>query len=134
MLFDKIFPWPVFKTRTDSNSGSRELWRSLYLLNIYRLLLGSLLFSMVWIFGSDLMLGERNLPLFYRVNIAEVKDMQQKAASKKWPAAAAEMFKKGSEKLERMHPSTPDYSVVYNHLDLMLDLPWQDHPVFCRTG
>ncbi len=23
-----------------------------------------------------------------------------------------------------MHPSTPDYSVVYNHLDLMLDLPW----------
>jgi ATP-dependent Lon protease len=28
------------------------------------------------------------------------------------------------EKLERMHSSTPDYSVVYNHLDLMLDLPW----------
>jgi ATP-dependent Lon protease len=26
-----------------------------------------------------------------------------------------------------MHPSTPDYSVVYNHLDLMLDLPWQDY-------
>ena len=25
-----------------------------------------------------------------------------------------------------MHPSTPDYSVVYNHLDLMLDLPWDD--------
>jgi len=59
-------------------------------------------------------------------NVAEVKDMQQKAGSKKWPAAAAEMFKKGSEKLERMHPSTPDYSVVYNHLDLMLDLPWDD--------
>ena len=59
-------------------------------------------------------------------NVAEVKDMQQKAASKKWSAAAAEMFKKGAEKLERMHPSTPDYSVVYNHLDLMLDLPWDD--------
>ena len=41
--------------------------------------------------------------------------------------AAKEMFKKGVEKLERMHPSTPDYSVVYNHLDLMLDLPWQDY-------
>jgi ATP-dependent Lon protease len=26
-----------------------------------------------------------------------------------------------------MHPSTPDYSVVYNHLDLMLDLPWEDY-------
>ena len=59
-------------------------------------------------------------------NVAEVKDMQQKASSKKWSAAAAEMFKKGTEKLERMHPSTPDYSVVYNHLDLMLDLPWDD--------
>ncbi len=59
-------------------------------------------------------------------NVAEIKDMQKKAESKKWSAAAAEMFKKGAEKLERMHPSTPDYSVVYNHLDLMLDLPWDD--------
>jgi len=31
------------------------------------------------------------------------------------------------EKLERMHPSTPDYSVVYNHLDLLLDLPWLEY-------
>ncbi|MBS1628306.1 MAG: endopeptidase La, partial [Bacteroidetes bacterium] len=29
-------------------------------------------------------------------------------------------------KLERMHPSTPDYSVVYNHTDLLLDLPWNE--------
>ncbi|HNP55322.1 MAG TPA: AAA family ATPase, partial [Ferruginibacter sp.] len=36
-------------------------------------------------------------------------------------------FNKGVEKLERMHPSTPDYSVVYNHLDLMLDLPWEEY-------
>ncbi len=60
-------------------------------------------------------------------NVAEVKEMQKKAEAKKWPVAAAEMFKKGAEKLERMHPSTPDYSVVYNHLDLMLDLPWDDY-------
>ncbi len=59
-------------------------------------------------------------------NVAEVKEMQKKADAKKWPKAAAEMFKKGAEKLERMHPSTPDYSVVYNHLDLMLDLPWDE--------
>ena len=58
-------------------------------------------------------------------NVAEVKEMQKKAESKKWPAPAKEMFTKGIEKLERMHPSTPDYSVVYNHLDLMLDLPGQ---------
>ena len=60
-------------------------------------------------------------------NVAEVKEMQKKAEGKKWPATAKEMFHKGIEKLERMHPSTPDYSVVYNHLDLMLDLPWEDY-------
>ncbi len=58
-------------------------------------------------------------------NDREIKDMQKKAEAKKWPEAAKETFKKGIEKLERMHPTTPDYSVVYNHLDLMLDLPWQ---------
>jgi ATP-dependent Lon protease len=60
-------------------------------------------------------------------NDREIKDMQKKAESKKWPEPAKEMFKKGIEKLERMHPSTPDFSVVYNHLDLMLDLPWQEY-------
>ena len=60
-------------------------------------------------------------------NVQEVKEMQKKAEAKKWPAAAKELFKKGVEKLERMHPSTPDYSVVYNHLDLMLDLPWEEY-------
>lgn len=58
-------------------------------------------------------------------NDREVKEMQKKADEKKWPEAAKELFKKGIEKLERMHPTTPDYSVVYNHLDLMLDLPWE---------
>jgi ATP-dependent Lon protease len=60
-------------------------------------------------------------------NERELKEMQKKAENKKWPAAAKESFKKGIEKLERMHPSTPDYSVVYNHLDLMLDLPWNEY-------
>jgi ATP-dependent Lon protease len=60
-------------------------------------------------------------------NERELKEMQKKAEEKKLTEAAKETFKKGIEKLERMHPSTPDYSVVYNHLDLMLDLPWQEY-------
>lgn len=60
-------------------------------------------------------------------NEREIREMQRKAEQKKWTEAASELFRKGVEKLERMHPSTPDYSVVYNHLDLMLDLPWQDY-------
>lgn len=60
-------------------------------------------------------------------NDREVKELQRKAETKQWTEAAAELFRKGIEKLERMHPSTPDYSVVYNHLDLMLDLPWKHY-------
>ncbi|HCL05068.1 MAG TPA: endopeptidase La, partial [Chitinophagaceae bacterium] len=60
-------------------------------------------------------------------NEREIAEMKKKAEGKKWPDTAKNLFKSGIEKLERMHYSTPDYSVVYNHLDLMLDLPWDEH-------
>ncbi len=60
-------------------------------------------------------------------NDRELSDMKKKAEAKIWPDTAKALFKNGISKLERMHPSTPDYSVVYNHLDLMLDLPWLDY-------
>jgi len=60
-------------------------------------------------------------------NDREVREMQKKAETKKWPQATKEVFEKGIEKLERMHPTTPDYSIVYNHLDLILDLPWEEY-------
>lgn len=59
-------------------------------------------------------------------NAQEIKEMLKKAEQKKWPEYAKTAFHKGIEKLERMHPSTPDYSVVYNHIDLMLELPWDE--------
>ena len=62
-------------------------------------------------------------------NVAELKEMLKKAETKIWPVAAKEMFIKNAERLERMHPSTPDYSIVYNHMDLMLELPWEDYTV-----
>ena len=60
-------------------------------------------------------------------NEREIVEMKKKAENKKWPDAAKKLFQTGLEKLERMHPSTPDYSVVYNHLDLLLDLPWLEY-------
>lgn len=57
-------------------------------------------------------------------NDREIKDLQKRAEEVKMSDEAKELFRKNIEKLERMHPSTPDYSVIYNHLDLMLDLPW----------
>ncbi len=60
-------------------------------------------------------------------NDREVAEMKKKAETKKWPEAAKLAFKANVAKLERMHPSTPDYSIVYNHLDLLLDLPWEEY-------
>ncbi len=59
-------------------------------------------------------------------NDREIQEMKKKAELKKWSSAAKELFQKEIEKLERMHSSTPDYSTVYNHVDLMLDLPWEE--------
>ncbi len=59
-------------------------------------------------------------------NDRELQDMIRKGEAKKWPQAAKDLFQKEIEKLERMHSSTPDYSIVYNHVDLMLDLPWDE--------
>lgn len=61
------------------------------------------------------------------INDREVAEMKKKGEGKKWSVAAKNLFKSNIEKLERMHPSTPDYSVVYNHVDLMLDLPWEEY-------
>jgi ATP-dependent Lon protease len=60
-------------------------------------------------------------------NEKEIAEMKKKAEGKKWPEAAKTLFDASIAKLERMHPSTPDYSVVYNHCDLMLDLPWEEY-------
>ncbi|MBX2930473.1 MAG: endopeptidase La [Chitinophagaceae bacterium] len=60
-------------------------------------------------------------------NEKEVAEMKKKAEGKKWSEAAKNLFNSSIAKLERMHPSTPDYSVVYNHCDLMLDLPWGEY-------
>src|SRR3989339_1843283 len=60
-------------------------------------------------------------------NEREIAEMKKKAETKKKPEEEKNTFKTSNQKLERMHASTPDYSVVYNHLDLMLDLPWDEY-------
>ncbi|MDI9318905.1 MAG: endopeptidase La [Phycisphaerales bacterium] len=60
-------------------------------------------------------------------NERELRDLQKRAEGMVWPDTARDLFQKNVQKLERMHPSTPDYSVIYNHLDLMLDLPWSNY-------
>ncbi len=60
-------------------------------------------------------------------NDREIKDLVQRAEKIKLSKTAKELFDKSIQKLERMHPTTPDYSITYNHLDLILDLPWDTY-------
>ena len=54
----------------------------------------------------------------------EFDKFRERAATKKWPKEIAEAFNKELAKLEKYNPSSPDYSVQYNYLTFMLDLPW----------
>lgn len=52
-------------------------------------------------------------------------DKLREAAEKKdWPDNVREIFEKELAKLEKYNPSTPDYSIQYNYLQFMVDLPW----------
>ena len=54
----------------------------------------------------------------------EFDRFREKAEGKKWPKEVAETFEKELSKLEKYNPSSPDYSVQYNYLEFMLQLPW----------
>ncbi len=51
---------------------------------------------------------------------------KERAEKKKWPEAIAKAFEKELAKLGKYNPSSPDYSVQYNYLDFMLNLPWDE--------
>ncbi|QNN40576.1 endopeptidase La [Pedobacter roseus] len=56
----------------------------------------------------------------------EFDALQEKAKKKKWAKPVADHFDKELDKLGRMNPAAPDYSVQLNYLELLLDLPWSE--------
>lgn len=56
----------------------------------------------------------------------EYDALEARAKKKKWASAVAVHFHKELEKLGRMNPAAPDYSIQMNYLELLLDLPWND--------
>ncbi len=54
----------------------------------------------------------------------EIQDMKDRASKMKWDAKVQKSFEKELAKLERMNPSSMEYSVQLNYLDVLLDLPW----------
>jgi two-component system sensor histidine kinase PilS (NtrC family) len=57
---------------TSAVPAADDLWRSIYLFNLYRLLLASLSGFLVVTFGDALSLGSSNLPLFFRTSVCYV--------------------------------------------------------------
>ena len=57
-------------------------------------------------------------------DMEEFAALRARAEEKLWPASVQEIFEKEMSKLERYNPSSPDYSIQYNYIQFMLDLPW----------
>ena len=57
-------------------------------------------------------------------DVEEFAQLRARAEEKLWPAAVQDIFDKEMAKLERYNPSSPDYSIQYNYIQFMLDLPW----------
>jgi len=49
---------------------------------------------------------------------------RERAAEKKWPEEVKAIFDKEMARLEKYNPSSPDYSIQYNYVQFILDLPW----------
>ncbi|MBO4434795.1 MAG: endopeptidase La [Bacteroidales bacterium] len=54
----------------------------------------------------------------------EFAKLRQRADAKKWSKEVREVFDKEMARLEKFNPSSPDYSIQYNYVQFILDLPW----------
>ena len=59
----------------------------------------------------------------------DVREMEERAALKKWLPETEKMFRKELAKLQRMNPQGAEYTVQLNFLDTLLDLPWNDFSI-----
>lgn len=57
----------------------------------------------------------------------EIEELKNKSKSKKWDQKVQEHFDKEISKMQRMNPQSPDFSIMRNYLDLMIDLPWNEY-------
>jgi ATP-dependent Lon protease len=64
-------------------------------------------------------LGENNFA-------QDIREMREKAKTKKWSKTVSDSFEKAITKLERMNPNAAEYSIQTNYLEVLLDLPWDD--------
>lgn len=56
----------------------------------------------------------------------DYSELKERSLKKKWSKEVGHIFDKELAKLEKYNPNSPDYSVQYNYLEFMLDLPWDE--------
>lgn len=57
-------------------------------------------------------------------DMEDIGKFRAKAKEKKWTKDIEAAFEKELSKLEKYNPNTPDYSIQYNYIQFLLDLPW----------
>ena len=57
----------------------------------------------------------------------ERKELEEKAGKKKWPEEVGKVFKKELDKLDMFNPQSPEYSIQFNYLQTMINLPWGEY-------
>lgn len=57
----------------------------------------------------------------------DFEQLQKRADAAKFPTEVRATFDKELNKLRRLNPTTPDYSVQYAYLETLVELPWTAH-------
>ena len=57
----------------------------------------------------------------------EITELKAKAKNKKWDDKVKNSFEKEVDKIYRLNPSSPEYSIQLNYLELLAELPWNEY-------
>ena len=57
----------------------------------------------------------------------EIQELAGKAQKKQWGKEVQAHFDKEMKKLQRTHSMSPEYSIQFNYLNTLVDLPWNEY-------
>jgi ATP-dependent Lon protease len=59
-------------------------------------------------------------------NKKDLANLKERGLKKQFTEDAKKLFNRELDKLNRMHPASAEYSVAYNYVETLLDLPWNE--------
>jgi len=58
---------------------------------------------------------------------SDIENLKKRAEEKLWTEEAQKVFNKEIKRMSRLNPAMPEYGVLMNYLDWMLELPWHNY-------